>query len=257
MLKLDSDFTRIWQELSGHYACPRHPQTTERLGPLVGYAARYQEDGEEKQFVGDGYYNFAVIESDPNPDVLDHFASHLAHQITEEFGSRTVQTVLMMTMGGIMLGTDLGRHLCCQRVFPDKKTTALATQGSREQSKLLLARHYIAPGNKVVIVEDVCHNFSTTDEACGIVKEKGATVIGIACAMNRSPDETFESKDFGTLPVISLIFRPTPEYRQDDPEVADDIAEGKVVWKPKEEWERLRNAMANAAERFSGAPTGG
>jgi adenine/guanine phosphoribosyltransferase-like PRPP-binding protein len=252
--KLDDDFIGIWKQLNGYYECPRGPGG-ECHGPLVGYAGRYHTPEGERQYVGHGYYNFAKIEEYPDPDVLEHFATSLADQIVTRFGARTVDTVCMMTMGGVMLGCDVGRLLRCQRVFPDKKTLEAATLTSREVTTLVMARHQVKPGSRVLILEDVCNNFSTTEQACSALKERGTTVIGIACALNRSPAETFQSATFGELPVVSLIFKPTPEYRQDDAEVAQEIAEGNVVWKPKEDWEALQTAMRNYEQRSSGTST--
>lgn len=51
------------------------------------------------------------------------------------------------------------------------------------------------------------------------------------------------------VPILAVIERETPQYRQDDPVVAASVADGNVVWKPKYEWSKLRNAMDEANMR--------
>lgn len=43
------------------------------------------------------------------------------------------------------------------------------------------------------------------------------------------------------LPVCLIV-----QYRQDHLTVVDDIVAGNVVWKPKNEWRQLEQAMAEA-----------
>lgn len=71
-------------------------------------------------------------------------------------------------------------------------------------------------------------------------------MIRIACFLNRSIeiDKFYHSKAIDCLlPVISLVRMPVQEWKQNDPAVAEDIAKGNVVWKPKNEWNRLEQAM--------------
>jgi hypothetical protein len=43
--------------------------------------------------------------------------------------------------------------------------------------------------------------------------------------------------------VVSLVRQIINEYRQNDPEVASDVLANNVVWKPKDDWPRLMEAM--------------
>jgi hypothetical protein len=135
----------------------------------------------------------------------------------------------------------------------EKKITALATADSREKSILAFSRHSIEPGYAYVIVEDVCNNFSTTDELVYLIHSAGGKVLAIVCFLDRSPPGTLSSADEFyskainlSIPVVSLVREPIAEYKQDDPAVAEDVARGNVVWKPKDEWNRLSLAVRNA-----------
>ena len=141
-------------------------------------------------------------------------------------------------MGGILLAGALGRELGTRVIFAEKKVTAVETPEKREESKLLVARHEIRPRDLVLIVEDVCNNFSTTGELVKLIVQSGGMAVGIACALNRAQATAYES-----IPVLSRIHQPTAQWKQDDPAVADDITHGNVVWKPKDQWARLAAAM--------------
>ncbi|MBI3589290.1 MAG: hypothetical protein HY093_02655 [Candidatus Liptonbacteria bacterium] len=221
----------------GYYECPKEPDG-KRLGPLVGYAGKYGLDGEH--FVGDVYYNFARAEQ--YPAVRDHFA----RQMENRFPFSGVDVFLGSPMGGILLAGDLGRVTSGTRViFAEKKIISLANGGQREESILVIDRHEIWPGDLVVIVEDVCNNFSTTDQLIRLVEELGGKVIEVVCFLNRSPHDVVPGVGV-IIRVLSLLHIETVQYQQDNPAVVDDIQAGNVVWKPKRDWERLSAAMKAA-----------
>ena len=235
------------QNCSGYYSCPKGPDGI-RLGPLVGYAARYEgQGGEQLQLVGDVYANFAMAEIWPH--VLDFFAECLTGCI-EGRGNEIdkIDVLCGAPIGGYSLADALGRELGCRAIKAEKKVVALATANSREKTQLIWGRHGVEKDAGVVIVEDVCNNFSTTDQLVRLISESGGHVVGIVCFLNRSLefDTAYRSTQMSCfLPVISLVRKPINEWRQNDPAVAEDIAAGNVAWKPKDpaEWARLMEAM--------------
>ena len=238
----------------GYYQCPKTPGG-KRLGPLVGYTGTYEDKaGEHKNFVGEKYYNFAVIEN--RPEILSDIANELAVKVADSPIPQLIPrgtTLPLPTlyflgapMGGISLAYAMALWLCqpvgllgvvTRFAFAEKKITELATAISREKSKLVLNRHELVPGSYVVVVEDVCNNFSTTEQIEQLVEAADSHFAGIACFLNRSPSTTWHD-----TPVISLVHIPTQQWQQDDPAVAEDITSGNVVWKPKQEWPRLMAA---------------
>ena len=100
-------------------------------------------------------------------------------------------------------------------------------------------------------MEDVCNNFSTTKELIELIHSLGGIVSGIFCFLNRSARvrnvyriELNGITDY--LPVFSLVNEVIEEYQQDNPAVAEDIARGNVVWKPKDNWDALMSQTSNA-----------
>ncbi len=241
MLPLDGLFvvlddpTETWRRCGGYYSCPKN-STGQREGPLVGHTGKYDAGGGEmKQYVGDEYWNFARVEQ--YSEVLDDFAEAFAENIG---GNLNWEPTLALgaPMGGILLAGALGRKLGIRTIFAEKKVTVAATPKGREESTLVVKRHEIRPRDLILVVEDVCHNFSTTDELVKLSMCGGGMVLGIACAMNRSAPLYYRS-----ISVLARIHRPAGQWQQDDPDVADDIARGNVIWEPKAHWEELTAAL--------------
>ncbi len=227
----------ILKACGGYYECPKGDDGR-RLGPLVGYAGRYQDDGGMKQYVGDIYCNFAAAEQYPH--VLQHFA-RMMHPSNDR--SRRllpeVHAFCGAPLGGYSFADALGLVFDRRSVKIEKKVTAVATSDAREQVTLVFGRHSLQPGDLVAVAEDVCNNFAITKEILRLVESFGASVVAIVCLLNRSPnvDEWYRPAP-GELavPVFNLVRQPIAEYRQDHPMVADDIKAGKVVSKPKHDW---------------------
>ncbi len=246
-----SDHLETLRRCGGFYKCPVD-EKGKRLGPLVGYAGTYVDydhDGKVKQKVGDIYANFAMAEMYPH--VLRHFARTMR---VENFGNNMPPCNVLCgaPIGGYSFADALGLELDCRVVKAEKKITAFATQKLREQSELVFSRHSLTSRDEVVIVEDVCNNFSTTDQLIQLIRKSGGEVVAIVCLLNRSltVDHLYFSQYSGSieLPVICLVRLPMPEYRQEELEVVEDIIAGNVVLKPKNEWPRLMAAM-EAAEK--------
>jgi orotate phosphoribosyltransferase len=87
-----------------------------------------------------------------------------------------VATVISPAMGGLVLGQEVARQLRCRFIFVEK-----------EEGKLVLRRGFkIAPGEKVLIVEDVVTKGGRAQETIDIARAHGAEVLGVAMAVDRS-----------------------------------------------------------------------
>lgn len=247
MISIADDPLETLRRCGGYYSCPEGADG-KRLGPLVGYAGKYEAgDRQMKQWVGGVYANFAMAEE--FPDVLHRYAEQMGVKLAAVLDG--IDVFCGAPIGGYSFADMLGFVYDRRVVKIEKKVTALATADKREESVVIFGRHQLRTGDRVGIVEDVCNNFSTTDQLVKLVERSVGKVTAITCLLNRSPavDDMYTPAGSNTpLPVISLIRMPIQEYKQDDPEVADDIATGNVVWKPKDDWPRLMAAM-EAAEK--------
>lgn len=236
--RLPSEYLEALKECGGYYNTPM--LEGQPLGPLVGYSGKYTEGDTQLQFVGFRYFNLATLEQYPN--AADLFARGLASKVLEEL--ENPDCIIGVPGGGMIIGHNTARYLDALYAGLEKKIVALATETSKEQTKLTLGRHDIESGMRVVLCEDLVNNFSTTDKAIEVVEAAGAHVVGIICGMNRSPNDEYRD-----LPVVSLVHVPTPQFKQSDSEVTAFIENPGVVRDVKPEWPRLKQIMADAQAR--------
>lgn len=240
MPRIDETPLELLRRCGGYYECPRDANG-KRLGPLAGYAGKYDDgSGNKKQFVGDVYANFAKAER--HAPVLQHFAEDL--ECRDELFVSDFTGFIGAPEGGKALAVTLALLTRSQYIFPEKKVVKAATETSREESVMVFDRHEPAGGTTWWLVEDVVNNVSTPRELAELMKKYGARFAGILCFLNRSAyDEVYTLPDGQELPIISVVRKEIAQYRQDDPAVADDIANNNVVWKPKNDWHRFEEAM--------------
>jgi orotate phosphoribosyltransferase len=197
--------------------------------PVVGYTASYHsESGSSEKWVGLTYYNFS--KADLWPAVLTHFGKQMALKISE--AKLAPDMIVGAPWAGIKFSQEVSRILACRHIFAEKK-----------EDDMILGRYdlEIPKGARILIGEELVNNTSTTGKLITLIEEAGGEVVGILCAINRSYPfkNTFEVADGRSVPILGVIEVPTPQYKQHEAIVADAIAEGRVVWKPKYEWDRL------------------
>lgn len=230
----ETDLLNLMKQNGAYYGSPKDA-AGKYLGPLVAYAGTYLGDnGVSKNKVGFEYFNFAKIEE------YAHLREPFVQKIVNSVGICASNLVVGAPMGGIILAADIATALGSRVAFAEKEITVLADskQGTKEVSSLVIKRHDICPGDEVFIVEDVCNNFSTTEKLKEEIEIRGGILIGIMCAINRSG-----KSDWNGLPVFSALAIPTAQYEQEDSEVCDLVNSGNIVWKPKQNWEELSEAM--------------
>jgi len=99
-------------------------------------------------------------------------------------------TVVSPAMGGLVIGQEVARQLGLRFIFAEK-----------EDGKLVLRRGFkIAPGEKILVVEDVVTKGGRVQETLDIVREHGGQVVGVAMVVDRSNGAV----NFG-VPFESLI----------------------------------------------------
>ena len=109
-------------------------------------------------------------------------------------------TVLAPAMGGLVIGQEVARQAHARYLFADKENNAL-----------VLRRGFaFAPGERVLVVEDVVTRGGRALEAIEIVRRGGAEPVGIAMLVDRSAGATkFD------VPAVSLLELSFPTYPAD------------------------------------------
>jgi orotate phosphoribosyltransferase len=99
-------------------------------------------------------------------------------------------TVVAPAMGGLVIGQEVARQLGSRFFFVEK-----------EEGKLVLRRGFkIAPGEKILVVEDVVTKGGRAQETLDIIRAHGGQVVGVAAVVDRSNGAV----NFG-VPFESLI----------------------------------------------------
>ena len=99
-------------------------------------------------------------------------------------------TVIAPAMGGLVLGQEVARQLRCRFIFAEK-----------EEGKLALRRGFkIAPGERVLVAEDVITKGGRVQETIDIVRANAGLVLGVVVAVDRSNGQV----NLG-VPMFSLL----------------------------------------------------
>ena len=107
-----------------------------------------------------------------HPKHLQHFANEIVHH----FRNLAVELVISPAVGGIVLGTEVGRQLNVQTIFAE-----------RESGIMTLRRGFeIQTGNNILIVEDVITTGGSVQEVMNVVTKAGANIVGVGILVDRS-----------------------------------------------------------------------
>jgi len=112
----------------------------------------------------------------------------------------TFATVLAPAMGGLVIGQEVARQARARFIFCEK-----------EDNVLVMRRGFtLAPGESVLVVEDVVTRGGRVVECLDIARRAGAAVAGVAMLVDRSAGSTrFDA------PMVSLLELSFPTYPAD------------------------------------------
>lgn len=141
-----------------------------------------------------------------NPERASRLAVAMAQKLPREVRS-AVDVVVSPAMGGVIIGHEVGRALNKDALFLERPT------GTFE-----LRRGFaIAPGAKVLLVEDVVTTGLSSKEAMIAVAEAGGEIVALTCMVDRTGGDA--QFDVGFHPLVAINF---PTY--DDDAVPRELA---------------------------------
>jgi orotate phosphoribosyltransferase len=148
--------------------------------------------------------------------VLQHPAD--AERLGRALGGRLRQygptVVLSPALGGLIIGHEVGRALGVRAIFAE-----------RQDGALTLRRGFsLAPGDRVVVIEDVVTTGGSTRETMEVAARAGATVVAAGAVVDRSGGASALGVPFEALMTLAL-----PTY---PPEACPMCAAGQPVVKP-------------------------
>ncbi|MFN2492147.1 MAG: orotate phosphoribosyltransferase [Pyrinomonadaceae bacterium] len=148
--------------------------------------------------------------------VLQHprVAQEFARGIAAHFRDERIGTVAAPAIGGIVIGHEVARALGAKFVWTE-----------REKNLMSLRRGFsVAPGERLLVVEDVVTTGGSTRETIETLMAAGANVVGAASIIDRSSGKA----DVG-VPRIALATLDVPSV---DANVCEACQRGVPVVKP-------------------------
>ena len=127
--------------------------------------------------------------------------------LKEKLGSLEFSTVLAPAMGGLVIGQEVARQFGSRFIFAEK-----------ENNVLVMRRGFtIAPGEKILVVEDVITRGGRVQECLDIIQKAGGHAVAVAVLVDRSQGQAKFA-----VPTYSLLEMSFPTYAADKlpPELA-------------------------------------
>ena len=99
-----------------------------------------------------------------------------ANEIVGYFRDLSIDLVISPAVGGIVLGTEVGRQLNVQTIFTERDSGVMTLRRGFE----------ILAGNNVLVVEDVVTTGGSVQEVMNVVIKAGANIVGVGVLVDRS-----------------------------------------------------------------------
>ena len=142
------------------------------------------------------------------PEYLKRFSNEIVHHFQET----EIDMVITPAVGGIVLGTEVGRQLNKQTIFAE-----------REQGVMTLRRGFeISPKSNVLVIEDVITTGGSVQEVIELVANSDANVTGVGVLVDRSGGKVkLHEKQFCVTELEAVSYG--------DDEIPDDLANIPVI----------------------------
>ncbi|MCI0706747.1 MAG: orotate phosphoribosyltransferase [Ignavibacteriae bacterium] len=129
------------------------------------------------------------------PKYLHLFAGEIANH----FEYSDVEVVVSPAIGGVVVGTEVGRMLRVRSMFTERK-----------DGKMELRRGFeLHPGERVLVVEDVVTTGGSVFEVVELVNKAGAKLAGVGYIVDRSNGKLkFDAKHFSVLQLDVVAYKP-------------------------------------------------
>ena len=123
----------------------------------------------------------------------------LSGEIAKHFELSEIELVISPAIGGIVVGTEVGRMLEARTIFAE-----------REEGAMKLRRGFeIKKGERVLVVEDVVTTGGSVKEIIKLVKDASAELAGVGYIVDRSNGKTtFNAKEFSVLRMDVVTYSP-------------------------------------------------
>ncbi|MEI6691542.1 MAG: orotate phosphoribosyltransferase [Chlorobium sp.] len=120
-------------------------------------------------------------------------------KIAEHFANMGVETVISPAIGGIVVGTEVGRQLGVKTIFAERKDGIMT-----------IRRGFSLESNeRVLVIEDVITTGGSVAEVIELIKQSGALLVGVGSVVDRSNGRVKLAHDhFSVLSMEVVSFTP-------------------------------------------------
>ncbi|MBV5303149.1 MAG: orotate phosphoribosyltransferase [Chlorobium sp.] len=96
--------------------------------------------------------------------------------IAEHFADKGIETVISPAIGGIVVGTEVGRQLGVKTIFAERKDGVMTIRRGFS----------LEPGERVLVIEDVITTGGSVAEVIALINAAGASLVGVGSVVDRS-----------------------------------------------------------------------
>ena len=139
-----------------------------------------------------------------HPEHLSDFAT----AIVNHFKDKKIDAVISPAVGGIVIGTEVGRQLGVKTIFAE-----------RQDTKMTLRRGFeIGRNEKIIVVEDVVTTGGSVKEVMDVVEAHGGEVVALGLVVDRSGGNvTLHKNQFAVTTQTAVSYEPNeipPDLKQ-------------------------------------------
>lgn len=122
-----------------------------------------------------------------------------AGEIAGHFENDEIELVISPAIGGIVVGTEVGRMLGVRTIFAERKDGSMQVRRGLE----------VRSGERVLVVEDVVTTGGSVQEVIGLANKAGGLLAGVGYVVDRSNGKiSFHSKQFSVLQMDVTAYKP-------------------------------------------------
>ena len=127
------------------------------------------------------------------------YLSKFANLIAQNFRNNDIDAVISPAIGGIVLGTEVGRILDAKTIFAERKN-----------GKMCIRRGFeVHEGQNILVIEDVITTGGSVQEVMNEVKKMGGVISGVGVLVDRSNGSVkLHQNQFSIIELQAVSYHP-------------------------------------------------
>ena len=133
--------------------------------------------------------------------LLQHpgYLSKFANLIAQNFHDTDIDVVISPAIGGIVLGTEVGRILDVKTIFAERKNGEMCIRRGFE----------VHEGQNILVIEDVITTGGSVQEVMNEVKKMGGVISGVGVLVDRSNGSVkLHQNQFSIIELQAVSYHP-------------------------------------------------